>query len=90
MTQVMYVVMTLVDWNKVTADGKKLVTENLGFGFLPVFAHEDPARRKFPNHPIVPIEMEVPDEAEVSERPASGSGDHVPNGAADLHDPGQG
>lgn len=73
-TKKVYAVLTYIPWDKITADGKGLVTEGVGNGFLPVFESPETAERKFPGHVIAPIEMEVEDDPEVPERPDEGEG----------------
>jgi len=74
-TKKVYAVLTYIPWDKITADGKGLVTEGVGNGFLPVFDSQETAERKFPRHAITAIEMEVEDDPDVLERPDDGQED---------------
>lgn len=82
-----YAVLAYIAWDKVEVDGKKLIPTGLGVGFLPIFDSEEVARKKYPNHEVISIEMEVEvkkDDVEVHGRAVQGDDDVCPYGSFDL------
>ena len=67
MIRTIYAVATPIPWEQMTIEGKKLNTDSVGFGFLPLFRCERIAKKCFPGHIIIPMEYE--DDPEIQERP---------------------